>query len=261
MSDERDLSFAPLTDGNYASWVIRMEAELIDKDLWEYVSGEIVTTKPEDGENAKARRDRAEILQKQRQACARIIKRVTDDQLGLITSSDPITIWADLKRAHQVQGFGSRLALKRRFWNAKKKDGEKVSGWVSRVKRMRNELKVAGSEPADEDVILVLTDGMPASYGHLIIAIDGTPTDQLLLDNVITRLRNEEGHQEKENEINEEHNGGEAMVAKPLRRDPSSIQCFECKEFGHYRSNCPEVEIRRRDGKLLATAATAVFSW
>jgi len=50
MSEDRDLTFAPLTDGNYAEWEIHMEADLVDKGLWEYVFTEVV--KPEGDTNS-----------------------------------------------------------------------------------------------------------------------------------------------------------------------------------------------------------------
>ena len=52
MSEDRDPIFAPLTDGNYAEWEIRMEADLVEKGLWDYVFTEVV--KPE-GETSAAK--------------------------------------------------------------------------------------------------------------------------------------------------------------------------------------------------------------
>jgi hypothetical protein len=45
MSKDRDPIFAPLTDGNYAEWEIRMEADLIERNLWDYVFTDVA--KPE----------------------------------------------------------------------------------------------------------------------------------------------------------------------------------------------------------------------
>src|SRR5882672_8598877 len=44
----------------------------------------------------------------------------------------------------------------------------------------------------DEDIILVLTSGLPSGYDMLIVNLDATPTERLTLDYVITHLLNEE---------------------------------------------------------------------
>lgn len=41
MSQDGDPIFASLTDGNYAEWEILMEADLVEKCLWEYVFMEV----------------------------------------------------------------------------------------------------------------------------------------------------------------------------------------------------------------------------
>jgi len=48
---------------------------------------------------------------------------------------------------------------------------------------------------SDQDKILALTMGLPASYNAVIVNFDSTPTDQLTLDNVIAHLLNEETQQ------------------------------------------------------------------
>ncbi|RDX40187.1 hypothetical protein OH76DRAFT_1366597, partial [Lentinus brumalis] len=47
----------------------------------------------------------------------------------------------------------------------------------------------------DQDKILAITMGLPPSYKGIIIALDSTPTEQLLLEEVIPQLRNEEVRQ------------------------------------------------------------------
>ena len=51
--EEGEFGFSKLNEGNYASWVLDMQALLLRKDLWEYVSGEITRPGEKDRELAE----------------------------------------------------------------------------------------------------------------------------------------------------------------------------------------------------------------
>jgi gag-polypeptide of LTR copia-type/Domain of unknown function (DUF4219)/Zinc knuckle len=260
MSEDRDLTFAPLTDGNYAEWEIRMEADLVDKGLWEYVFTEVV--KPE-GDTNSAKKAIAEYEMKLRQARARMIRRVTAGQLPHMKDPDPRNVWTELQRVHRAGGFGSKLAMRRRFINAKMKlddsreIAESMASWIGRVKGMRFELEAVGVNMTDEDVILVLTNGLPENYNQFVITLDAARPADITLENVVAQLANEEGRQGIDVIKKEEEKvrlGESALAATKGRRDRSEITCFYCGKKGHFRSECPE---RKEETKQ--TAAVAVI--
>jgi hypothetical protein len=249
-----------LDDGNYPIWSMRMEADLVERKLWKYVSGANVVVEPK-GDTADEKKANAEFWEKKAMARSRLIAKVSDLQLPHMVDRDPTIVWNELARIHRAQGFGSRLALRRRFWNARMLENERMPTWIARVKALRMELKSAGADIDDEDVILVLTNGLPPSFESIVIAIDGIPTDQVNLEAVIVRLRNEEGRKEDIDRVKREENeayGNSAMHAQAERTN--DVTCFECRKRGHYQSKCPELELRRKDGKPLRseTAASAL---
>jgi len=243
MSDEREPVFPQLTDGNYAEWEIRMEADLVDKGLWDYVFGEVM--KPE-GDSASAKKAIVDYETKRRQARARMIKRVTAGQLPHMRDPDPKKVWAELKRVHRAGGFGSKLAMRRRFINANMKPDESMASWIGRVKGMGFELEAVEVTITEEDLILVLTNGLPVSYEPFVIALDAANPADITLSNVVARLANEEGRQgidivKKEEEERRIAESALATVGKgKVRRDRSEITCFGCRKKGHFRSECPE---------------------
>ena len=93
MSEDCDLTFAALTDGNYAEWEICMEANLVERGLWEYIFGTVV--KPE-GDTVGARKAIAEYEMKVRQTRASMIKRVMASQLPHMKDLDLKKVWAEL---------------------------------------------------------------------------------------------------------------------------------------------------------------------
>ena len=74
----------------------------------------------------------------------------------------------------------------------RKRNDQPVVSWISDIKRAAFQLEAAGVSIIDEDIILALTEGLPQSFSTFIIALDSLLQSELSLDNVITRLLNEE---------------------------------------------------------------------
>jgi len=91
----------------------------------------------------------------------------------------------------------------------------------------------------DEDMILVLTMGLPANYENFVMVLDSTPPEIFTLQYVITRLLNEESRigfvedTQAETVALAVHN---AAAAK--REGTSHITCYRCGQKGHYQLNC-----------------------
>jgi hypothetical protein len=267
MSEDRDPTFAPLTDGNYAEWEIRMEADLVDKGLWEYVFTEVV--KPE-GDTNTAKKAIAEYEMKLRQARARMIRRVTAGQLPHMKDPDPRKVWTELRRVHRAGGFGLKLAMHRRFINAKMKlnnsreIAESMASWISRVKGMCFKLEAVGVNVTDKDVILVLTNGLPETFNQFVIALDATRPEDITLKNVIAQLANEEGQQGIDIVKKEEEKvrlGESALAATKGRRDRSEITCFYCGKKGHFRSEYPERKEETKQTAAVAAVSDELFAF
>jgi hypothetical protein len=62
---------------------------------------------------------------------------------------------------------------------------------------LRIDLKLSTFTVSDEDMIVVLTTGLPTSYTRapIIISFDALESSKLTIDFIITRLLNEEGRQ------------------------------------------------------------------
>ncbi|KAF9791285.1 hypothetical protein BJ322DRAFT_999594 [Thelephora terrestris] len=95
MNEMDSMKFTRLNDSNYVSWSLRMEAELVRKDLWGWVSGE--QGMPEAIQEAPAAEDGTPAWAEAR---AEIILRVEDSQLSHVTSTNPAEIWDQLKLVH-----------------------------------------------------------------------------------------------------------------------------------------------------------------
>ena len=67
-----------------------------------------------------------------------------------------------------------------------------ITAWTSHVKGMTFDLEDIGRIVTDENIIVVLIIGLETKYDHFVALIDAMPTQQLMVDYVVTRMLNEE---------------------------------------------------------------------
>ncbi|KDQ55340.1 hypothetical protein JAAARDRAFT_110450, partial [Jaapia argillacea MUCL 33604] len=126
---------------------------------------------------------------------ALLVRKGLWDVLPHVRSAVVTEVWETLKAVHRARGFATRLALRRRFLTAAKKDSQSMVSWIADVRRNAFKLEDIGVKVEDKDLILVLTMGLPPAYETFVVSLDSTPPDDLILEFVIARLLNEEARQ------------------------------------------------------------------
>ena len=115
-----------------------------------------------------------------------------------------------------------------------------MASWISDVKGIVFQLSQIGVAVPDEDIILALTNGLPAPYNHFILMLNSTPSEVSNLNYIIGHLRTKETHQRAESRSPDMTDQALAVTRdRPRRLGLAHITCFVCSNKGHYQVNCP----------------------
>ncbi|THV04275.1 hypothetical protein K435DRAFT_607401, partial [Dendrothele bispora CBS 962.96] len=85
---------------------------------------------------------------------------------------DPMAIWDDLRNVHCPKGFTASLSMRRVLNTMQKSPDQDMESWISSVRSRSNELRAAGGNVTEDDVLITLVGGLPTTYNHLLPNID-----------------------------------------------------------------------------------------
>ena len=221
-----------------------MEALLDEQDLWDVVNG--TETMPNFGPNSKAVKA---FVRKQRLARAKILLYLSNSQIphAHVEDNDPKTIWDNLARIHQSQGFGRIFSLHRELSTMVKDPEQPMQAWVASVQDLAFRLKSTGFEVHETSIIVTLLGGLPPEYSPLVTTIGAIPPDDISITSVVNQMLNEESRQQPSL-----HNSpGFAMYTRQMQKprdardtrykadSSKSVRCFNCRGHGHISKQCP----------------------
>ena len=114
-----------------------------------------------------------------------------------------------------------------------------MASWISDVKGVIFQLSQIGVNVPNEDIVLVLTNGLPPSYQNFVLMLNSAPSETFNLDYVIVCLQTKETHQHTKSRSQAMADHALAITHDWLRQPLTSITCFGCGNMGHYQVNCP----------------------
>lgn len=104
--------------------------------------------------------------------------------------NDPALVWKKLANHFQMKIWVNKLALKRRLYSLKLKEGNSVNRHIKMMMEIFEELSVIGDSIDEEDQAVHLLASLPDSYNMLVTALEGSQdvpkwalvTEQLLYE-------------------------------------------------------------------------------
>ncbi len=114
-----------------------------------------------------------------------------------------------------------------------------MASWISDVKGVVFQLSQIGDAVPDEDIILVLTNGLPPSYNHFVLTLNSTLSEVSNLNYIIRCLQTKETCQCAQSRRLDTNGHALAITCDWPKRDLAQITCFRYGNKGHYQANCP----------------------
>lgn len=223
MADGWRASFAKLGNGNYASWKFRMRSLLEREDLWDTVE----KPKPEEVDAGYEQWKKSDV-----KARATIALFVEYNQLRFVKKCDTARkMWENLKECHEKATIGNQAMLLQQLCSKNLCEGGNVEKHLEEIECLYERLDNAGVELNELLRIIMMLRSLPPSYNSFVTSLENRPQQDLTMDLVVARLRDE--YQKRSGQ------SGHSDSEKALKvSDKSERKCFYCSKPGHYKNNC-----------------------
>ena len=125
-------------------------------------------------------------------ALATIVLLVDPSLLYLIGDpDDPVVVWNKLADQFQKKTWANKLALRRKLYSLRLKDGDSVQEHVKVMIEIFDSLAAVGDPVKEEDRVVHLLASLPDSYGMLVTALEAN-AEVPKMEIVTERLLHEE---------------------------------------------------------------------
>lgn len=233
--------------GNWLTWKYQVTRVLKAKDLFKYVDGSETLPEEPTAEQTKT------FESKCNKALALITMAISTPQLYLITSyDDPVNVWKALKDHFEGDAVGRKLLLTKTYFRCEMRESTSVESHLKYMKELTDKLATLGAPVTEEYQVATLLGSLPKTYATLVTALESQGDRGLSLTFVQRALLNEE---EKQNRIHKSDESAEndevAMISK------KKLRCYNYKQFGHVRSECPQLQIGTYETKHSAKMVEA----
>lgn len=187
MAGEKDkLNLTTLNSNNFTNWKCRMEYVLKAKKLFIVIGkkGKVAVLHTDKYKrNFEHKDDRVKSL---------ITQYVDDSQLEYIRNkSTAYEMWRALEKEHERKGIPGQLSLRRKLLETKMSETGDLEEYLNSFDKVLVELRAAGAEINEKDVIWNLLMNLPRSFNTFVSIVENLPKKQFKYEYVKTKLRSE----------------------------------------------------------------------
>ena len=178
-------------------------------------------------------------------ALATIVLSVDPSLLYFIGDpQDPAIVWEKLGNQFQKKTWANKLALRRKLYSLRLRDGDSIQKHIKDMTEIFNELAAINDPITEEDRVVHLLASLPESYDILVTALKAS-VEVPKMEIVTERLLHEE-RKIKEKHGSETTDGMKAMFINRQSKGKGP-KCYQCGKFGHIKRNCRELNSPKLD--------------
>lgn len=242
MDDEtRSLRIKPFDGTGFNNWCFRMKAYLQQLEVLRCV--EVAADEEDfwvipasDSAEVKAAKEvkRAARIRQDNKCQSVLIQAIADSHLEYIKDKQsPKQIWDGLHDVFERKSITNRFLLKLQLLSMRYQENDRLQDHFLRFDKLVREIKGAGAQMDEEDVICHLMLTMPSSYDAVTTAMEAV-SERLTMDLVRRKYLDVEAKrrgQQQDADVNEAAFSG---------KNKSKFKCFGCGQPGHRKAQCPK---------------------
>jgi hypothetical protein len=258
---------------NFSSWKARIVLLFQENELWDIVEGTTATPV------VAIPTDPTAFTKKDIKAKRILFDAVKDHIIPHVSSKTYVhEMWTALKNLFQNSNENRKMVLGEKLKSIKMTKSESVTGYLSRITQVRDELGAVGEVISSTELVRTALNGVAkpwAVFVEGIVARENVPSwDRLWDDFVQEETRRGYVHGVGSSGVNEDEEnvalaakgkgkktkkrsnpGGHNEKGKPKKgeKDMSKVRCWACHKQGHYAATCPER--KKRNKKNVAASA------
>jgi hypothetical protein len=183
----------------------------------------------------------------------------------------PISIWINdsLTNLFSIKNIGQVMSLKNELHDMKMNSDDTIKPYFVRISQLRDQLQAIKEIISEKELVNIVLNGIPKTWDALFTSMNTRkeyPTfeelwtcctqEESMISEKVKSQKKDDDKPYKEKFKKFRNNKFVSRKKPNQERDMSKIQCFNCRKYGHYKNQCPELKKRKETHEEIVAKET-----